>query len=38
MTTMDPAKRRSKNLRVGMMLAGGVLLYVAALIGYMVIR
>lgn len=38
MTSMELINRREKNLRIGIMLAGAVLLYIAALIGYMVLR
>jgi|GEM_PF-3481904 hypothetical protein len=35
---MELGKRKERNRLVGLVLAGAVLLYVAALIGYMVIR
>lgn len=38
MTSMEFVSRKEKNLRVGLLLAGAVALYVAALIGYMILR
>jgi hypothetical protein len=35
---METTHSREKNLRVGIILAGAVLLYIAVLIGYMILR
>jgi hypothetical protein len=35
---MQLAKDNERNLRVGVFLAGAVVLYIAALIGYMILR
>jgi hypothetical protein len=35
---METTHSRENNLRVGIILAGAVLLYIAVLIGYMILR
>jgi hypothetical protein len=35
---MQLAKRSEKNLRVGVLLGAAVVLYIAALVGYMILR
>lgn len=38
MTSMELVSRKEQNLRVGLLLAAAVALYIAALVGYMILR